>query len=227
MNTEDGNLPAALAAFRDAVHQLVEPTVDMVQGVVRRGDSLYTQLDESLGGTADHPGGGGGNKSKPPVWIEALELIRVIDHTVMVWQPGPQGPDDVPETVWRLNVLSARSYRPQDIPEIDRMTESVLYWVESVNKLLDPPTLIPLVGDECPVCKASEVRRINDDGEFVRAPALLVEFGVGVSCQNRRHCRDENTSKPAFWSWDQREFLGRLLLDQREAKKNKTEEAVA
>lgn len=225
---EDENLAPALDALKSAIAALIEPTVAYVENRVVTGDSLYNQLDESLGGTADHPAGGSGSKSKPPVWIEALELIRIIDHKVLVWQPGPLGPPtNVPETVWRLRVLAARSWRPQDTHDIQAMADDLYYFVDAINALLDPPKLIPLCGDECPVCHTTTVRRINEEGHFVKEPALIVEYGVGVTCRNTRQCRDETTGRPAFWDWSQRMFLGKLLHEQREAKKRQPNQEVA
>lgn len=206
---EDENLTPALNDFRQAVHALVGPTIEYIDGTVHTGDSLYLQLTEAIECNVA-PGGGGGAKSKAPLWIDGLDTLIEIDAAVSIWQTSPNVSEGIPATVWRLQVLAEKNYRPQDTKMLQQMTEALVYWATEINALLNPKPLVHLHGYACPYCKLSIVYRWDKSGERVRQPALVFDPAVGLACQNRE-CRQPETQRPAFWPKEHALFAGRLL----------------
>ena len=211
-DNEDGQLPATLQKFRDAVHQLIGETVTTIDGATYTGNSLYEQLSEAVDGEQRRRGDGGGSKSRPPLWLEGFDVLREIDMAIYIWQTGPQPPAHVAETVWRLQVLGARSWRPQDCRQLTQMTDAIMSWAVQIQDLLNPKPAVPLRGYQCPRCLEWKVRVRDSAGEWVNQPVLLFEHGVGTTCRNRS-CRDDN-GKQSFWNMQQSRMLGELLMSE-------------
>jgi hypothetical protein len=203
------NLTGTLTEFRDAVHKLIGPTVDYIEGHIRTGDSLYEQLIEAT--ESGNLGGqhlSNGARSLPPVWIDGLDLLCEIDCAVSIWQTA-RVPAGEYETIHRLQLLSEANYRPQDVRMIQQITNAILDWTTRTDELLNPKPVVYLHGRACPVCNHHTVYRQDSGGEWVRTPALKVEPGTGITCQNRK-CRDQN-GRPTHWTMDKALFLGQLL----------------
>lgn len=194
---EDGALRPALAALSDAVHALCGTQSDFRANKTVYAPSRYMQLQDAVEGATINTGGGGGSKSRPPMWVDAYDLLNEIDVAVECWQPAFVG---VPPTVGRLNCINARSWRPQDCRQIEQITSAVQSWVESIKELLDPKPKWTLPYP-CPSCMTKTVYSRDSGGEMIRKPALLVIPEVGVSCLK---CR-------AHWPHGKLLFLGRLL----------------
>lgn len=206
-NDPDENLNPAIEDFKDAVHHLVEPTVELIQGTVRTGDSLYRQLAAAVEGEQLHSDGGSSTKSRPPIWIDGFDLLNEIDQAVSIWWTEPNPPAHIPVTVWRLRVLASRSWRPQDTQALKQMTESVAAWAADIEQKLNPK-IRAIRGHACPRCEHDTVYSWSS-GEWVRQAALQYETGVGVRCMNLK-CRDE-TGRRTMWPEDQMLWLGTLL----------------
>lgn len=193
---EDGALPLALNLLEDAMHALCGPRSQIVEGRVIYSPSRYLQLRDALMGEQVNTGGGGGSKSRPPMWTDAFDLLNEIDVAVEVWQPAFTG---VPPTVGRLHWLQQRKWRPQDVRQITQITQAVAEWAASIDALLDPPRKWTLP-NPCPACNTAIVQRRDGAGENVRQPALHLD-PTGCTCLR---CK-------AHWPPEQFVFLSRVL----------------
>lgn len=193
---EDGALLPALSLLADAVHRLCGPQSRFMDGKLMYSESRYLQLQDSVSGEQVNTGGGGGSKSQPPCWLDAVGLLDEIDTAVTIWQPAYTG---VPPTVGRLHWLEQRKWRPQDCRQIEQITRAVAEWAADIDALLDPPQRWTLP-DPCPACSATTAYRRDSGGERVRGPALQID---PVSCR----CN----ACGAVWGSDRFEWLGKLL----------------
>lgn len=196
-HTEDGNLPAARTAFQGAVNEFTEPVPTLHNGQMLYAPSLYMQLFDAVGGDQSQTGNGGGSKSKPPIWTDALVLLQDIDLMVSVWQPGYKG---IPPTVARLRHMSEQAWRPQDVKHIEKMTTVIQSWALDIERLFNPQH-VKHFSEPCPNCNATHTYRRDSAGENVRVPALQIIASVGCTCQV---CR-------AVWPPEQYLFLCKLM----------------
>lgn len=195
-DVEDGALIPALRLLEDAVHRLCGPQSRFIEGRLLYAESRYMQLHNAIAGEQVNPGGGGGSKSQPPCWLDAIELLDEIDTAVAIEQPAFTG---VPPTVGRLKWIQARSWRPQDCRRIGQITAAIAEWAADIDALLDPPQRWTLP-DPCPACSATTAYHRDSGGERVRGPALQIDTH---SCRcNACH---------AEWGREKFEWLGKLL----------------
>ncbi|WIC40291.1 hypothetical protein SEA_HOLLIDAY_97 [Gordonia phage Holliday] len=138
-------------------------------------DSLYEQLATMIAG-AQGTQMGGTARSMPPLWVDATDLLTVIDREISTLEPEPG------TTIDRLHRLSDRTWRPQDVDHIERLTAQVLRWAHSIQDLLTPPERKALP-NPCPHCDTKVVYRKDSAGETVRQPALQIG-AYGCECQN-------------------------------------------
>ncbi|MDI3331424.1 MAG: hypothetical protein QJR09_11955 [Micrococcus sp.] len=66
-------------------------------------------------------------------------------------------------------------------------------WVERIERLFDPPKVVPLIGHACPMCRQEKATVQVEPGEFVQAPALSVVLGDKVAAR----CAECGSSWPA------------------------------
>lgn len=192
----DGSLPAALSALDDALYRLIGPQSHIIHGKPIHGPSRYMQLWDATEGEQSNTGGGGGSKSRPPMWVDSFDKLREIDDTVSVWQPAFTG---VPPTVGRLKCLRNRSWRPQDCHQLEQITAAVASWATEIDALLNPPRRWTHSAP-CPACNTATVYRRDSAGEMVRQPALQ----IGVEGCHCTKCR-------AYWAPDRFVWLARLI----------------
>jgi hypothetical protein len=181
--TEDGNLPAALRALDLAVHALCDPQHQYLESRLLTMPSLYLQLMDAVTGEQVNTGGGGGAKSRPPLWLDALKWLQEIDLALEVWQPAYSG---VPATVGRCHWLLQRKWRPQDADRIEKMAETIRLWAVKIDELLNPPRVTTITAP-CPACGTQFVHRRDDLGENVKMPALQIVADKGCTCQACRY----------------------------------------
>lgn len=193
----DGNLPAARTEFQGTINAFIEPVPTLHQGEMLYAPSLYMQLFNAVGGEQSQTGNGGGSKSKPPIWTDALVLLQDIDLMVSIWQPGYTG---VPATIARLRFLQDQSWRPQDVKLIEKMTNVIQSWAVDIERLFNPQH-VKHFSEPCPNCNATHTYRRDSAGENVRVPALQIIASVGCTCQV---CR-------AVWPPEQYLFLCKLM----------------
>ena len=172
---EDGNLPAALDRLEHAVHDLIEPQTMYVDGHAHYAPGPYLQLASATAG--EQQGGGRGWLSKPPLWIDAVQLLMEIDTAVEIMQPMFRG---VPPTVGRLRCYITRKFRPQDCRMLDQVSGNLEAWNKQIDALLNPKP-VKHFSAPCPACGATTARR-HKDGEMVRVPALQVSAETGCTC---------------------------------------------
>lgn len=195
-NLEDGFLPAALETLNDALHALCGPRTQYVEERLIYAPSRYMQLMDAVEGEQVNHGGGGGGKSRPPMWLDAHDLLSEIDQAAAIWQPAYTG---VPATVGRLHWIAQRKWRPQDVRQIEQITRAVAEWAAAIDALLDPPRRWTLPSP-CPACDTATVYRKDSSGEMVRQPALQIGT-QGCTCLK---CK-------AHWPPDQFIWLARVL----------------
>lgn len=157
------------------------------------GDSLLEQLADTAG---ERTGGKGrGEKSRPPVQLDAVQLLARIGKKVGEWASGP----NLGDTIDRMRWLADKSWRPQDVPELTGMTVQIQRWVVDARTVLDPPPRVA-IAMPCPSCGSSVAYRKDDTGEYVRQPALQISE-EGCRCWR---CW-------TLWPPDQWEILGAVL----------------
>ncbi|VAZ77484.1 hypothetical protein LAUMK4_05851 [Mycobacterium persicum] len=212
----DGNLPAARRLLADAISSLIDPQPWVDNNRTYWLDSRYHQLRDAL--TAQRVGASHKPASKPPAWIDAIDLLRDIDRrTCEIEQQvldllNPETRQQIPAwiigdcddwpTVQRLRQVDGwRKWRPQDTALIGTITGDLARFITRIDQLFAAaPKTLP---DKCPQCGNSETRRRIDDGGIVstsRVPALQITDD-GCTCQ---HCK-------AHWPPDRLVFLGRVL----------------
>jgi hypothetical protein len=186
--------------FHDAVHDLVgmrKGSIDTDSGRrVGVRDSRYAEMTADIKGQQGTDLGGVA-RSMPPLWVDAVDWLEKVDTAVADWV-GEFGRASTPD---RLYSLSERTWRPQDVPMLQRMTENILRWCKKADFLLDPPERHQweLVAP-CPACESQTVYRPDSGGEWVRQAALAVneEGCVCLSCD-------------AKWSPDYFRFLASAI----------------
>jgi hypothetical protein len=193
---QDGALKPAIKHLGDAIHRLTGQQSRFLDGKLLYTESRYMQLRDATAGEQVNSGGGGGSKSQPPVWLDAVDLLNEIDTAVEILQPAFTG---VPPTIGRLRWIEARKWRPQDTGQIERITRAVAEWAHEIDALLDPPQRWTLP-DPCPACNQTTAYRRDSGGERVRTAALQID-PTGCRC----------AACGAVWEPTKFEWLGKLL----------------
>jgi len=193
------HLPASLTRLDSAIAGLCEPTQYIVDGHLRFAPSRYKQLVDARAGKR---GLGGTRTSKPitELWLDALMLSDEIHATVCQWQPVRfVCHAECVSIAGRLSSLRARSWRPQDVKQLDSYSDSIEAWSKQIETLLSSEARLTLP-NPCPECGKKNGHKVDSAGERVRCAALHVSL-TGAEC----------TACHARWSADQLPFLGRLL----------------
>jgi len=188
----DGNIQAARTKLTRAVDRLCKPRAAVYHDKTRYALSLLRQLEADLAGTQGDTRTPA--KSLPPLWIDAVQLLGLMDTETRSWYPKERGVSA------RLGALSATSWRPQDTDKVTTMASTVDGWCETILHLLDPES-VKHISAACPSCGRGFVYRKDSAGETVRQPALKVVTETGCTCQA---CQ-------AHWTPDRYMFLCRLL----------------
>ncbi|UQE74207.1 hypothetical protein MYK68_15965 [Gordonia sp. PP30] len=140
--------------------------------------SRYEQLDAAL--TRPRLGRGGHTDTPhPPIWVDGVDLrAKIITH-VREWAISWQTPCLAPVAV--LHALADRAWRPQDVPAILTIAGRCEDWAKEIDQLFDPPRRLT-ISAACPECGESTVYRPDETGEWVRQPALTVDYQRGADC---------------------------------------------
>lgn len=182
---QDGNLPAARTRLQDAISAAIDPKPEHIDGQTHWLDPLYTQIRAAVAcmrkGASTHAFG-----SQPPGWVDAMDLLRDIDHQTIAWEPRRQLYPYHPiiDTPMRLQVIEKQAWRPQDVTTMDTISGWLEGWAKRVDKLFAPEPVKHLASP-CPACGTRWVYR-EDAGEMVRQPALQITTH-GCTCQKCRH----------------------------------------
>lgn len=177
------NLLGAIQGIQAAVHRLVEPTPTYVNNTFIEIPGLYAQLHSAVteGQQTNTGGGGGGLKSRPPMWVDAADQLHNIDLMVNVWPTGYAG-----STVMQLRALAAKRWSVEDIAMVRRLTGILNAWADDIVRLLNYEH-VKYISAACPVCGASTVQHFDSGGQSVHSPALKVVTELGATCQNCEH----------------------------------------
>ncbi|MDA2891262.1 hypothetical protein PDG61_10110 [Mycolicibacterium sp. BiH015] len=172
---------ADLDRLNAAVAALIDPHKQMINNVVHVAASLYDELAGEVPATArrlDYTRAATG--SRPPVWVDALDLRVEIDDALQCWQPAGYS------TPARLRALAAKRWRPQDSSQVEQITRNVESWCVEIRALLDPEG-VRRISAPCPACGATHVYRLNSAGDHIRQPALQLVADQGCTCRSCRH----------------------------------------
>lgn len=190
---DEATLPAALDALYGAVTGLVDDQKQLIGAQILAAPSLYDQLVGEIPASATAYSGRFNGASRPPCWVDALDLRNVIDVRVREWLPAES------TTPGRLRALASARWRPQDTRRVRDYANEIQGWAVSIHSLLVPEH-VKQVAAACPSCGARwHYRKLA--GETVRTPALQLVAATGCSCLS---CR-------AFWSPDKYLWLAKLL----------------
>lgn len=218
--TPEENLTEALEHFRDALHAFAakQPRPDPDTGQIQWADSPYEQLTDAVPG--QHQGRTGAQRSQPPMWVDAADLLTEIRKTVRRWHPDPlvhvalhlgarainvqlEAGHDL--TLRRLGLLTEYHWRPQDTTHLTRWTNQIQTWTKRIETLFTEKHVKHLPSP-CPACNTQTVYRQDTAGERVRQPALQIVTNPdgtyrGCQCQNCGH----------LWGPDHFMFLCKVL----------------
>lgn len=204
--TPEENLIEARTRLEDALHALAapRPQPDPDTGQIQWADSLYHQLAEAVPG--QFLGRTGTQRSQPPMWVDAADLLTEIRKTVRRWHPDPcthtafhlgarainvrlEPGHDL--TLRRLGLLATYTWRPQDTPLLTRWANQIDNWAKRIETLFTEHHVKHLPAP-CPACDTQIVYRQDTAGERVRQPALQIVTNPdgtyrGCQCQNCGH----------------------------------------
>lgn len=153
----------------NAIAALIDPRPETHNGDTIWTDSIYTELRAAVHGARAGSQTGGPAQSQPPLWIDGMDLLAVIDDTTKRWVRRGHGPEH--PTVNRLRYIDGRKWRPQDTPVMADIAAQIGRWVTAYRKLVDDkPLTLP---NPCPNCQNTHAYRWQD-GERIRTPALHV-----------------------------------------------------
>ena len=170
------DLPDAVSYMQEAIDAMIDPQTSIISRKKHHAPSIYMQLWDAIAG--QQGSGGGVARSMPPFWCDAVDLLNEIDTAIEAWQPQAAG---VPPTVGRLRVIQARTWRPQDVRQIQQITKILHTWTIQIIGLLNPEG-VKYISAPCPACGATTVYRKDSAGENVKAPALQIITDRGCTC---------------------------------------------
>jgi hypothetical protein len=203
----DGNLIGARQRLQNAIAALIDPRRHTLStGKNTWLDSVYQQLAEAV--YEKHALGGGRATPASPLWIAASDCLYGIDHAAKVEHPEKPEPTRqrtaqprlTHATVWRLQQIDDRTWRPQDTRHILEFAATLERHTLLAENLLNPPTRWYLP-NPCPRCEQDHIY-VDDNGIQVRRPALAI---------NESYCRCGNTDCDGFWRSKDFGLLGRML----------------
>ena len=190
----DGNIQAARQKLGQSITRLTAPRPAIHGTTTHYQPSLYTSLEQDLGGTTNGKTSHGASKSMPPLWIDAADLLTRMEAQTYKWVPK-RG-----TTPQRLEILNAHAWRPQDTDQVHKIAGIVNQWCDSIQGLLDPKGSKHIAAP-CPACGQQNIKAKDSGGDVVRRPVLKIVADAGCTCQA---C---NT----FWAPDQFIALSKQL----------------
>jgi hypothetical protein len=191
--SDEKSLPAAIDNLYSAIGALIDPRKELISGTLMAAPSLYESLVNEIPASTGEFSGKFHGASRPPVWVDALDLRIQIDSRIKEWQPKG---DSTPA---RLRALASQRWRPQDGATIRDYANDLRGWALTIKSYLDPEH-IKGVSAACPTCGTRWVYR-QHAGESVRQPALQLIVRQGCTC----------LACDSFWEPSRYLFLCRLL----------------
>lgn len=138
--------------------------------------SRYDEIRESLAG-AQGTQFGVVARSMPPLWVDAVDWLTLVDAEVREWRPSGTA------LTWeRLQDVADHPWRPQDLEIVAYYTRTLEGWAKRADELLYPDeTHRWELTAACPACGTKTVHRKDSGGEYVRQAALQLTADV-CSC---------------------------------------------
>lgn len=169
------NLSNTVGDLRTAIRALTDPQRTYIQQSAYEAPSLYRQIAKSIPG--EQGSGGHANRSMPPLWCDALDVLADIDATVAVWLPLH---GETTET--RLAcLLRLRKWKQHDIAFLEAAVRRLRHWERRITELLEPRA-VKHISAPCPACGATTAYRQDSAGDTVRVPALQIVTERGCTC---------------------------------------------
>ncbi|WP_409430560.1 hypothetical protein ACJEIK_26350 [Mycobacterium sp. SMC-16] len=180
----------SVAELRRAVDRLTKPTEQYLNNTYNVEPSLYRQLADgvdSYRGLASR----GVARSRPPMWVEAEDMLSNIDLMVGVWPTGRAG-----TVAQQLQALANKSWSVHQVRQVRRLATIIESWCDDIVILLNEEHTKHLRDrDEdgrwrnvaCPACGVDTVYHQDSAGEHVRTPALRIVAQYGADCANCGH----------------------------------------
>lgn len=181
---------------RDSVLRLTETT----KRFHRNGDQsgiydappLIEELRRALMPSGEKSGGSVSVASGAPASLDALDLMVEIEQWIedSYWEvrqieqrPGFRGLTSTE----RLQYVAARVTESTlagdlhgpgliDVPRQD-ILEDAPKWVDRIERLFDPPKVVPIPDYACPICRHTRTSVQVEPGEFMETAALTVTLG--------------------------------------------------
>ncbi|WP_052061926.1 DUF7341 domain-containing protein [Rhodococcoides fascians] len=164
----------AATVFTEAVDDLIglqrtTVTTDSGPRIVAL-PSRYAEIVSSIAG-AQGTAFGGVARSMPPLWVDAVDWLTLVDGEVREWTPHSLATD----TVVRLRDLVEHPWRPQDVDLLQHYTQTLQIWTRRAHDLLNPDeTHRWELTAACPACNVKTVHRKDSAGDYVRQAALQI-----------------------------------------------------
>lgn len=134
--------------------------------------SLLAQLANDINGI--EPGGSFTARSRPPLRLDAMQLLREIDVTTCCRVTAERSLD---VHTWGQRCASALTGA-----DLIDASDTARRWLDSVREMLDPAPKRRARGVPCPRCGAAKVwaREDTDNDEAYSRPALMVDETRGA-----------------------------------------------
>lgn len=194
---------AALREHVDDLTTIAHHKIETDEGDIRHATtpSLLSQLGAEVAGNSMNNGGVAWLESKPPLWLDASELLAAIDSYVAHFDGDTL---EARVRAWCSHVASQGT--PSSI--VDAAADAGR-WVQACRALLDPQPKMQLRGTRCPECGAEKVWTGRDAaaGESHAKPALGIDATRGVCVCSA--CRTE-------WPQERWDLLVQVLELQRQ-----------
>ncbi|KAB7752891.1 DUF7341 domain-containing protein [Mycolicibacterium mucogenicum] len=185
-----GNFLDSLAELRRAVDRLTKPTEQYLNSAYNVEPSLYGQLAagvDSYRGLASR----GVARSRPPIWVEAEDMLSNINLMVGVWPTGRAG-----SVTQQLQALANKAWSVHQTRQVRRLATIIEAWCDDIVILLNEQHTKYLSDQDqdgrwrnaaCPACGVDTVYHLDSAGEHVRTPALRIVTEFGADCANCGH----------------------------------------
>lgn len=133
---------------------------------------LLVQVEQAVSDTSG-PAGAFVARSKPPLRVEAVDLLREVDCEVRWYRRSSR--------LERVRAWSAAMHGLTDHDALTSAMDCAEGWVRKARGLLDPTPPWALRGKACPQCGATEVEVTDGCGELVMRPPLEIDRISGTA----------------------------------------------
>lgn len=167
------------------VAELTRPHARKVDGLAGTEPPLLDLLATAIASTSGRGSApGGSTRAGAPLDVAALQLQHDIYAVISEHWPGhgDLSRADTPAKTRLEQWVSALAGSAHEM----YLLEFCTYWVAQIRELLEPTREVPVRGAYCPGCGALDAYRRDEDGGYIRQPALTLypdERPVRARCQ--------------------------------------------